>query len=196
MDTKQEQIISGALKRFCHYGIAKTTMNDIAEDLSMSKPSLYYYFPDKTAVIYAVVKKIIAEYMEEVKDVFDLKMNYADAMLSLIDHKYTFSKRYFMLHMGEAEYEPLKDDKLIALIQDLREREISLIAQLLQQALDAGELNIEDPRAISELFCNASAGLRFLLQLHKVFIPDEDEFHKVYLNQKQLARIFINGIKK
>lgn len=46
-DKKREQIIEGAIKRFSHFGINKTTMNDIAEDLAVSKPSLYYYFPIK-----------------------------------------------------------------------------------------------------------------------------------------------------
>jgi AcrR family transcriptional regulator len=48
-DKKRDVIIEGAIKRFIHYGINKTTMNEIAEDLSVSKPSLYYYFPDKNS---------------------------------------------------------------------------------------------------------------------------------------------------
>ncbi len=40
-DKKRDVIIEGAIKRFIHYGINKTTMNEIAEDLSVSKPSLY-----------------------------------------------------------------------------------------------------------------------------------------------------------
>lgn len=58
-DKKRELIIEGAIKRFIHYGINKTTMNEIAEDMSVSKPSLYYYFPDKTSLILGVFYQFV-----------------------------------------------------------------------------------------------------------------------------------------
>ena len=59
-DQKQEAIIEAAIKRFAHFGVAKTTMAEIAADLSFSKASLYYYFPDKLN-LYASVFKTITE---------------------------------------------------------------------------------------------------------------------------------------
>src|SRR5438128_9330539 len=56
---KRETIIEAALKRFTHFGVGKTTMNEIADDLSISKASLYYYFPDKLNLYGAVLQKII-----------------------------------------------------------------------------------------------------------------------------------------
>ena len=44
---KIDQIIESAQKRFGIFGLMKTTMREIAEDLNMSKGLLYYYFPDK-----------------------------------------------------------------------------------------------------------------------------------------------------
>ena len=76
-DRKREVILEKAILRFSHFGIQKTTMNEIADDLSMSKPSMYYYFPDKSALILAVVERIIAEYQERLallfEDVQDIK---------------------------------------------------------------------------------------------------------------------------
>ena len=43
-DSKVSVIKKAARKRFRHYGLTKTTMNDIAADIGMSKASLYYYF--------------------------------------------------------------------------------------------------------------------------------------------------------
>lgn len=45
-DLKREAIIEAAIKRFAHFGVGKTTMTEIGNDLSLSKASLYYYFPD------------------------------------------------------------------------------------------------------------------------------------------------------
>src|ERR687898_299399 len=59
-DLKKNLIIDAAQKRFAHFGVGKTTMNEIADDLSISKASLYYYFPDKLN-LYAAVLQTITE---------------------------------------------------------------------------------------------------------------------------------------
>src|SRR5947208_16334089 len=58
-DKKRDAIIEAAKKRFSHFGVDKTTMNEIADDLSISKASLYYYFPDKLNLYGAVLQQII-----------------------------------------------------------------------------------------------------------------------------------------
>ena len=71
IDKKRELIIEGAAKRFIHYGINKTTMNEIADDLSVTKPSLYYYFPDKSSLVHGVIDKIFSDYFDVLgKDLF------------------------------------------------------------------------------------------------------------------------------
>src|ERR1051325_6834770 len=58
-DRKRQLILEAEQKRFSHFGVDKTTMNEIADDLALSKASLYYYFPDKLSLYAAVLKKII-----------------------------------------------------------------------------------------------------------------------------------------
>ena len=48
-DVKRQKILEAARRRFAHYGMAKTTMAEIAQDLSFSKALLYYYFQIKIA---------------------------------------------------------------------------------------------------------------------------------------------------
>ena len=56
-EDKRNNILEIAQKRFGMYGLAKTTMQEIANDLGMSKGSLYYYFPDKERLYAAVLEK-------------------------------------------------------------------------------------------------------------------------------------------
>ena len=51
-DVKKEKILEAAHHRFLHFGYSKTTMNEIAGDLSMSKALLYYYFPEKASFMW------------------------------------------------------------------------------------------------------------------------------------------------
>lgn len=64
-EEKIENILEAATKRFAHFGVDKTTMNEIADDLGISKASLYYYFPDKLNLFAATLKKIIGHEQEK-----------------------------------------------------------------------------------------------------------------------------------
>src|ERR1700749_4271897 len=67
-DIKREKILEPSHQRFLHYGYSKTTMNEIAGDLSMSKALLYYYFPDKSELYVAVMRKLAADYIESIEE--------------------------------------------------------------------------------------------------------------------------------
>jgi AcrR family transcriptional regulator len=66
-DNRKEQIIKAALKRFSHFGIGKTTMNEIAEDSSISKGNIYYYFADKNTLVTEVVYELLHQFEELVQ---------------------------------------------------------------------------------------------------------------------------------
>jgi AcrR family transcriptional regulator len=55
-ETRQE-ILRAALKRFAHGGYAATSVQQIVEDARVSKPTLYYYFPDKAGLFQALVNE-------------------------------------------------------------------------------------------------------------------------------------------
>ena len=59
---KQEQIVEAAIRRFSHFGIAKTTLTEIADDLTITKQVLSYYFPDKQRLVEAVSVKLAMDY--------------------------------------------------------------------------------------------------------------------------------------
>lgn len=51
------RIIEAASKRFMHYGYAKTTMAEIARDLSMSTGNLYRFFESKVDIAEAIARE-------------------------------------------------------------------------------------------------------------------------------------------
>jgi AcrR family transcriptional regulator len=52
---RQATILDAALSAFSTYGVAKTTMGDIAEAAGVSRPALYQYFDDKEDILVAVL---------------------------------------------------------------------------------------------------------------------------------------------
>ena len=98
-DRKRELILEKAALRFAHFGIQKTTMNEIAEDLAISKPLVYYYFPDKVSLVVAVVEKILTEYQERLVALFAKSKDVKAAIFSMLDLRREFLQKYFMLHL-------------------------------------------------------------------------------------------------
>jgi AcrR family transcriptional regulator len=64
---RRTRIIAAATGVFLRYGFAKTTMVDIAEATSLTRPTLYQEFPDKESVFHAVVDDMVAKKLEEIR---------------------------------------------------------------------------------------------------------------------------------
>src|SRR5215217_3490155 len=89
-DVKREKILEASYQRFLHYGYSKTTMNEIAGDLSMSKALLYYYFPDKSQLYIAVMRKLSNDYLKILEDNIHTFSNLKDAFVFQIDVHHNF----------------------------------------------------------------------------------------------------------
>src|SRR5665647_1398086 len=63
---KLQIIIEASQKRFGVFGVEKTSMREIADDIKLSKASLYYYFPDKESLYKSVVEKEQSEFINNV----------------------------------------------------------------------------------------------------------------------------------
>ena len=122
-DKKREQIIDGAIKRFTHFGINKTTMNDIAEDLSVSKPSLYYYFPDKKHLILGVIERVFTDFYETLTKKLNLELPLETILFNSIDIRNTFFQKYYMLRIAEGIPDLLNDEIIKTKLSSLKDLE-------------------------------------------------------------------------
>ncbi|RZL34784.1 MAG: TetR/AcrR family transcriptional regulator [Pedobacter sp.] len=196
-DKKREQIIEGAIKRFSHFGINKTTMNDIAEDLAVSKPSLYYYFPDKKHLILGVIEKVFTEFFEAIKKKHNPEQSLEANLMSTIEVRNTFFQKYYMLKIAEGVPDLLNDETIKLKLNGLKEVELNFFAELFTQARAKGEIEHEDMNHISELYLESLMGLTTMcvIQTGKDIVPDKKILNKMTQKQKDLSIIFIRGLK-
>lgn len=55
---RRERILDAAVERFGRFGFAKTTLDEVARDAGLSKPSLYHYFAGgKEALFHAALER-------------------------------------------------------------------------------------------------------------------------------------------
>ncbi len=64
----KERIKSVALERFMQYGVRNTTIDDIGQEVRISKKTFYQHFPDKATLVYEVVKDFIDERKKEFEE--------------------------------------------------------------------------------------------------------------------------------
>jgi TetR/AcrR family transcriptional repressor of mexJK operon len=197
-DKKRDVIIEGAIKRFIHYGINKTTMNEIAEDLSVSKPSLYYYFPDKNSLVLGVIDKIFTDYFEiiEKDKVSDISL---EARLGIfIEVKHRFFQKYYMLHLsGGSPDSSLNSDELKSHFMKMKKKNEDFHAEVFKRAIEKGEMAPTDVNKIAELYLESLAGITSLCIMHgnKELFPSKKEMKAMLEKQLSLSKIFIKGLQ-
>jgi len=64
---KKEIIKSAARELFFRFGFNKTSMEDIAHQSKMAKPSLYYYYPSKESIFNEIVIEEATHFMDIVE---------------------------------------------------------------------------------------------------------------------------------
>jgi len=195
-DKKREQIIEGAIKRFSHFGIGKTTMNDIAEDLSVSKPSLYYYFPDKKSLIVGVIEKVFTDYFDLLKKKYNPDDTVENILFQTIEIRNGFFMKYFMLRISEGLPDIFNDDAMKKKLTVLKDSEKAFYADIFERAQDKGEIKHENMPHIAELYLESLMGLTnmCIMELGKDLLPDKKTVNKMTQKQKDLSSIFTKGL--
>lgn len=196
VDDKRQVIIEAALRRFSHFGIAKTTMSEIAEDLGLSKANLYYYFPDKFSLIEAIVFRIIGETDIAIADALDKIPSTLDLLVRMLDIKKAYFEKYYMLVVDLHEMN-INEEKWAALAKAMFEREVGTTSRIFEHGIKCNELVTFDISTTSELYVAMIRGLAlFCDQATPHTLIDKGELARIIEKQKQAAAIFINGIKK
>lgn len=193
---KREMILEGAIRRFSHFSIQKTTMNEIAEDLSMSKPNLYYYFPDKPSLVLAVSEKITREYLEVIRREFEDNPVVDESLLNLIRIRNSFFKTYYMLHISDGNAEVFfKDAGLKELMEGVKEKVFRLIAARIKKGIEQKVFRDVDPEKTAVLFIDMLVGLQLCLVSLKNPVPSAEVFDESLQKQLELTQIFLDGIR-
>lgn len=193
---KENLIIEVAQMRFGIYGVEKTSMQEIANDLKLSKASLYYYFPDKASLYKAVVEKEQTEFINKIlerilriKEPEQLLREYVNARLS-----------YFrtLLNLSRLRLEAYSDLKPVfrETIKAFKEKEKEIVKNIFEKGIALGKFSIKDTDQTASLFLDLLKGLRIsIVNDKKMLIIDQEEYDQLLKNTIDFTNIFLNGLK-
>lgn len=124
---KKNQLIKAASKRFSKLGYYKTTLEEVARDIRISKATIYHYFNSKDELYFSVLEWEANDINEKIKAIFN------DESIDLLER---FVK-YF-----ELKETLLQENKIITnlifkrLLSDLTENETAVIDKFFSEEIE------------------------------------------------------------
>ena len=195
-DIKKEKILEAAYQQFLHYGYSKTTMNEIAGALSMSKALLYYYFPDKSQLYIAVTRKLAADYLKTLEDNISQITDLKKAFVFQIDTHHNFIVSNYNFFDFIRLNEQSLPDMIWEIVGQIRQKEMDLLGNAITAEAAKGKIkSVENPREIVDLLLDALHGVRVGSAAHKKnSFPRKEHLDEIHNKRLLLVDIFIKGL--
>ena len=193
---KVDFILKAAQKRLGLYGYEKTTMKEIAADISMSKASLYYYFPDKerlfTAVIENEQKEFLIRLEERVAEISD-----ADRMiLEIVELRHNLFRKFLNLSKFRLSENTKMKPLLYNLYNKMREIETEILTTVFIKGKESGIFHFEDASELALQFSDLLQGIRIMemRRMSRLEMTDEENEHLIG-RLRDATTLIINGLK-
>lgn len=194
---KNLEILNAAQEIFGKFGFAKTSMNDIANQLGISKAALYYYYEDKINLYVAVIEKEQNEFISILHNIViscDNPLEILQQYVSIrIKH---FSKMINLIRNSFEDYLGLKKYTQPVNLK-FREKQKIEIQTILEKGIEQGLLFVENKNEIIDLFIETINGLLFNCFKNKDLASvNECDYQHLESKLNLFTKIFINGITK
>lgn len=191
MDKRKEEIIEIAINRFCHYGFSKTTMNEVAEDLHITKANLYYYYQDKTALISDVIRYVGNKLYElEQRIIDDYEDDFLGTLFGVLELRSCFLSKYYMLHINE-NLEWMRSISIRELLEEIQQNEFNKLKDFFTIAVSRNHVRIADidEAALAYMEVNKSLGIMYNVQDIISGLPNKDNVSKILESQKRITKL-------
>ncbi|MCI0922056.1 TetR/AcrR family transcriptional regulator [Sphingobacterium rhinopitheci] len=191
MDKRKEGIIEVALKRFCHYGFSKTTMNEIADDLRITKANLYYYYQDKSALISDVIRHVANDLNKQEQDfIVNYNHDFLGTLFGMLELRSNFLSKYYMLHINE-NLEWIKGVEIQDLFLQLRNEEVQKLKSFFSMAVECGDVKIDDLDEVAQAFYEVNKAIGIMYNVHDIIsgIPNKENVEMILASQKRIAKL-------
>lgn len=143
----RERILEAARIVFSKYGMARPTMEQIAEEAGVGVASVYRHFGDRQSLIREFAEGI-APNVALRQVMLTAEADFVETLYHLAETAVIFMYDYrdMIRHTIGAYSEDLS---LFAQVRAVQEKSIQLLAQFLQIQIDAGRLRPSDPRELA-----------------------------------------------
>ncbi|MGE5371721.1 MAG: TetR/AcrR family transcriptional regulator [Solirubrobacterales bacterium] len=168
-DAREERVWAAALKNFARYGYKKTTIEDIAADLDMSKGNLYVYARDKRNLYEKAVAFGLRRWQKHVLSAMDFS---ADPVQLFVDISRA-SIRYLAVDpemraivINDPAVFPLypRDDPFY----EINRESMDALRHILQRGIDEGRFRSVDVEQFTQFMYAV-----YIMFVHRAYVKNE-----------------------
>ena len=91
---KLDQVLETALSIFSRYGFKKTTMEDIAKELGMTQPNLYFYIKNKKDLYERAVLHEMGKMFKHMREAANREKNVAQKIVSMSEAGFEYVSKH------------------------------------------------------------------------------------------------------
>ncbi len=147
-DERIPQILNAALKVFNRKGLAAARMEDIAREAKLSIGGVYWYYKGKDEVVLAIMDKVIDEDVAVLTSLLNEQGTVRERLLGYVSATAKEGTEYLPL-VYELYGEAQRNLKVRKHIQKYFQHYRGVLAQIIQQGMDGGEIRRGDANAIA-----------------------------------------------
>jgi TetR/AcrR family fatty acid metabolism transcriptional regulator len=176
MDDKRQRILEAARKRFRHFGVRKTTMQEIASDADVAVGTLYLYFQDKDDLLVACTEEYVTRHRRQAEAILASDASAADRL-----------RRYVLDRLRASEatraggFRPAAEvlREVLRVRPERRLEEGRMMAEyfvrILRLGMERGELYSEDPERDARVLLLSLAFLFPSALDERAYTPSEED---------------------
>jgi len=86
MDSRENKIAEAAVRIILRYGMARTTMNDVAQEAGVSRQTLYAIFSSKQDLLRATIRSLVDRTVADIEADFANTVNLDERLDAVIGH--------------------------------------------------------------------------------------------------------------
>jgi AcrR family transcriptional regulator len=177
-------IIEAAKGLFQQYGLAKTTMEDIAKAIGKGKSSLYYYFATKEDIFEAVLFKEKADVFRQIEIAVSMEETAEEKLkvFAATIHNELNNKKGLILNIINSDSDIMSSMCLMSSVKKKYDTvELDLIKSILSYGIETGEFSAACESQLDTIALISISTLRGL-QINCVFNENLNNNTKVYID--------------
>ncbi|TXS96457.1 TetR/AcrR family transcriptional regulator [Parahaliea maris] len=184
---RKEEIVQASASMFEKVGYHRASMQMIADEVGLGKPTLYHYFRSKTEILYAIHQEIISNVVDKHLERVDQGLQPDELLEGMALDMLTFIKKHpgyvraFFEHFDEL------DDAQKLEIRDQRNEYMRLTTSVIRDGIKSGAFKNCDPHL-------ATLGFMGMMNWTYKWLPREKR-NSVTKVAKSLCAIYLDGLR-
>ncbi len=142
---KQDEILACARKRMLHYGIQKTTMQEIARDCGIAVGTLYLYFRNKEEIVLAIARQYQEQHAGAAEGILASNLPVEEKFRRFLLEKFHFIADFTESNAHSKEFSALLLELEPECTRQWHDRNVACITRILNDGIKQKVFNVTDP---------------------------------------------------